>query len=81
MRTHLAAYTARSEVFADNAASLAVSRRLGYRNDGSRVRLRRGSPATLQRVLLERAGWDVHGPDWTLEVAGLDPCRKLLGSG
>jgi RimJ/RimL family protein N-acetyltransferase len=78
---HMGARTARSEAFADNPASLAVSRRLGYRDDGSRVAARRGVAATLQRVVLDRAGWDAHRPDWTLEVGGLEPCLGLLGAG
>jgi RimJ/RimL family protein N-acetyltransferase len=78
---HLGARTARSEAFLDNPTSLAVSRRLGYRDDGSRVVERRGSEATLQRVLLDRAGWDAHRPGWTPEVRGLDGCLGLLGAG
>ena len=77
---HLGARTARSEAFVDNAASLTVSRRLGYRDDGSRVEERRGKAAELQRVLLDPPGWDAHRPGWTLEVAGLDGCRGLLGA-
>lgn len=77
---HMAARAARSEAFVDNPASLAVSRRLGYRDDGSRVEPRRGTAATLQRVLLDRAGWDAHRPGWTVEVSGLGPCLGLLGA-
>lgn len=77
---HLGARTARSEAFVDNPASLTVSRRLGYRDDGSLVQERRGKSATLQRVLLDRAGWDVHRPEWTLAVSGLEPCLGLLGA-
>lgn len=78
---HLGARAARSEAFVDNPASLGVSRRLGYRDDGSRVALRRGKMATLQRVLLDRAGWEAARPGWTLEVAGSDGCLGLLGAG
>jgi RimJ/RimL family protein N-acetyltransferase len=77
---HLDAQTARSEAFLDNPASLAVSRRLGYREDGTRVEPRRGTAATLQRVLLDRAGWNAHRPHWSLEVSGLEPCLGLLGA-
>lgn len=77
----LAARTARSEAFVDNPASLAVSRRLGYREDGSLAHVRRATAATLQRVLLDRAGWDAYRPAWTLEVRGLDDCLDLLGAG
>jgi RimJ/RimL family protein N-acetyltransferase len=79
---HLDARTARSEAFTDNTASLTVSRRLGYRDDGSQAHVRRGAPAAMQRLLLDRDGWAAHRPDWTLEVSGLTPeCRGLLGAG
>jgi RimJ/RimL family protein N-acetyltransferase len=77
---HMGARTARSEAFVDNPASLAVSRHLGYVDDGSWVATRRGAAATLRRVLLDRAAWDAHRPDWTLDVRGLDGCRGLLGA-
>jgi RimJ/RimL family protein N-acetyltransferase len=79
---HLGALTARSEAFADNPASLAVSRRLGYRPDGGGVHVRRGERTTITRVLLDAEGWRVHRPGWTLRVSGLtDDCRGLLGAG
>ena len=78
---HLGAASARSAAFADNHASLAVSRRLGYREDGHRMHERRGRPARMVRLLLTRDRWDTHRPDWTLEVDGLtDDCRSLFGA-
>ena len=77
----MAARTARSEAFLDNPASLTVSRRLGYRDDGSLTHVRRGTVATLRRVLLDRAGWEAHRPGWTVDVQGLDGCLGLLGAG
>ncbi|MFC4944785.1 GNAT family N-acetyltransferase [Pseudonocardia sp. GCM10023141] len=76
---HLGARRARSDAFADNPASLAVSRRLGYRPDGTQTVVRRGEPADLVRLLLESA--DLVRPEWTLQVASLAGCRGLLGAG
>lgn len=77
---HMGARTARSEAFTDNPASLAVSRRLGYLDDGTTTHARRGELATLQRLLLHRAGWDAHRPGWKLQVSGIDGCLGLLGA-
>jgi RimJ/RimL family protein N-acetyltransferase len=79
---HLGALSARSEAFDDNPASLAVSRRLGYRPDGARVHPRRGARATLTRVLLDAEGWRAHHPGWSVQVSGLtDDLRGLLDAG
>ena len=75
---HLGAQVARSAANAENPRSLGVSRRLGYRRDGTETVVRRGrrtedvrfvvTPPTLVR------------PAWTLEVAGYsEECRALLG--
>lgn len=77
---HLGAEQARSEAFTDNPASAAVSRKLGYTPDGTNVAVRRqGERAVGQRLLVRRAEFDVHRPEWTLHVEGLDACRSLLG--
>lgn len=75
---HLGAVTARSSAFTDNPASLRVSRKLGYREDGTQVHVRRGGRASEIRLKLE-APWMVR-PDWTLQVDGVDRCRELLGA-
>jgi RimJ/RimL family protein N-acetyltransferase len=78
---HLGAASARSEAFDDNHASLTVSRRLGYREDGHEMYERRGRPARMVRLLLDRDGWTAHRPDWPLEVDGLTAdLRGLLGA-
>ncbi len=78
---HLGADQARSGAFTDNPASLAVSRKLGYRPDGTRTIARRpGERATESRLLVRRADFDAHRPNWTLQVEGLDACRSLLGA-
>ncbi|SHE69411.1 GNAT family N-acetyltransferase [Streptoalloteichus hindustanus] len=77
---HLDALQARSDAFVDNAASLAVSRKLGYVEDGTTRRVRRGRPVVDQRLLLTRERFAEHRPGWTVEVAGLAACRPLLGA-
>ena len=67
---HLGAVAAVSEAWADNAASLGVSRSLGYAD--THVEDRDGRPIQHLRLTTWRAPWPV-------EVDGLEPCRALLG--
>ncbi|HEV7792031.1 MAG TPA: GNAT family protein [Pseudonocardia sp.] len=78
---HLGAELARSGAFADNPASLAVSRRLGYRADGSHTLAVRGRPKRETRLLLTRDDFQAHRPAWVPRVSGVDACRALLGAG
>src|SRR4051794_24898346 len=55
--TGLGAREATSEAFADNTASNAVSRALGYEENGTDWATRRGSPCELRRWTLSRARW------------------------
>ncbi|MGW6636816.1 GNAT family N-acetyltransferase [Streptomyces cyaneofuscatus] len=74
----LGARYAVSDARTDNAGSLGVSRRLGYEPDGLQIEVIRGEAVTLQRVRLERAGWEKHrSVDVTVE--GLDACRADFG--
>ncbi|MEJ2852841.1 MULTISPECIES: GNAT family N-acetyltransferase [unclassified Saccharothrix] len=73
---HLGARTARSSAFVDNPASLAVSRKLGYRPDGTLVQVRRGQRAEQTRLVLDRD--DLVRPDWDLGVTGVTQCLRLL---
>jgi RimJ/RimL family protein N-acetyltransferase len=75
---HLNATIARSGAFADNAASLRLSEKLGYRTDGANTFARRGTAATEIRLVLEPSHFV--RPDWTLQVDGLDNCRQMLGA-
>jgi RimJ/RimL family protein N-acetyltransferase len=74
---HLGAVRARSAAFADNAASLRVSEKLGYRRDGTSTTVRRGERAEDVRLLLEPRWF--RRPPGTLRVEGLAACRPLLG--
>ncbi len=76
---HLGALRARTEAFVDNAASQRVSARLGYRPDGGATLARRGAPADLVRLTVDRAQFV--RPDWTLTATGVSACLGLLGAG
>jgi RimJ/RimL family protein N-acetyltransferase len=73
---HLGAVSARSGAFDDNHASHAVSRKLGYRPDGTFTQVRRGEPARQTRLLLTPATFV--RPDWTPAVSGITPRLSLL---
>lgn len=75
----LGARTACSGAFTDNPASRKVSASLGYEPDGVDVKVRRGEPATIQRLRLSRERWEQHRPSVPIEVHGLDACRDWLG--
>jgi hypothetical protein len=66
-----------SGAFADNAASLRLSEKLGYRADGANTFARRGTAATEIRLVLQPEHFV--RPDWTLQVDGLDGCLQMLG--
>lgn len=75
---HLGATRARSGAFADNTASNRVSERLGYRRDGTATVARRGERVDEVRLLLTPD--EFRRPDWTLVVAGFEPCAALLSA-
>jgi RimJ/RimL family protein N-acetyltransferase len=74
----LGAEYAHSAAFTDNASSLAVSRKLGYADDGIEREVRRGQPAVTQRLRLDRATWQATArPQVTIH--GLEPCLAMFG--
>ncbi|WP_158850717.1 GNAT family N-acetyltransferase [Saccharothrix deserti] len=73
---HLGAVAARSSAFNDNAASHGVSRRLGYRPDGTFRQVRRGVAAEQTRLVVTPETF--RRPDWALTVNGVTPCLPLL---
>jgi len=75
----LGARLARSAAFADNAASLGVSRALGYIDDGEELALRRGAAARHVRLRLRREDWERRRRD-DIVIEGLEPCLRLLGA-
>jgi RimJ/RimL family protein N-acetyltransferase len=74
----LGAAYATSGAFIDNIASQAVSRKLGYVQDGIERRLRRGQAATLIRLRLDRETWQA-SRTIPVEITGLEPCLALFG--
>lgn len=75
---HLGAELLTSAAFSDNAASHNVSGKLGYRPDGTDRVAIRGELGFHVRLALTRERFV--RPEWPVEVAGLDGCRRLLGS-
>ncbi|MGX4735180.1 GNAT family N-acetyltransferase [Kitasatospora griseola] len=74
----LAAESAISASFTDNAASVAISRKLGYLPDGVERENRHGELALTQRFRLDRADWQpTRRPD--IGLTGLAPCAELFG--
>jgi RimJ/RimL family protein N-acetyltransferase len=76
----LGAHVARSEAFADNAASNSVSRKLGYEPDGTNRLAPRGEPRWTQRYKLTRERWNEIRPDIDITITGLDGCREMFGA-
>ena len=66
---------------ADNPASLAVSRKLGYLENGRRPVLQRDQVGELVSFRLDRTRWETHARRDDITVEGLDRCRELLGCG
>jgi RimJ/RimL family protein N-acetyltransferase len=74
----LGAEEAVSGAFAHNAASLAVSRKLGYQPDGIERRVVRGVVSVEHRLRLTRAAWEARRTV-PVTIDGLLPCRPLFG--
>jgi RimJ/RimL family protein N-acetyltransferase len=74
----LGAQYALSAAFEDNVASLGVSRKLGYHDDGIERHVVRGRPAATRRLRLSRAGWKA-ARTIPVQVHGLEPCLPLFG--
>lgn len=67
-----------SSAMTDNARSLRVSEKLGYRPDGLMVSSVRGEARIQQRLRLDRAGWEAHRTV-PVELHGLAPSLALFG--
>jgi RimJ/RimL family protein N-acetyltransferase len=76
--TGLGAEYATSEAFTGNAASLGVSRKLGYLSDGIYRQVIRGQPATQHRLRLDREAWRAHRTT-EVEITGLAECLPDFG--
>ena len=76
----LGAEQAVSAAMAHNTASLRVSTKLGYADDGIARLAVRGRPAAERRLRLTRERWSAHRRT-PVEISGLEPCLELLGAG
>lgn len=74
----LGAQRALSGAFEDNAASLGVSRALGYIDNGDEIVLRRGRPGRIIRLLLTREAWEKNRRR-DIAIHGLEPCLPMFG--
>ena len=78
MFDHLEAAEVTSSAFADNPASLAVSRKVGYRENGvDRLKRRDGEVALSQNLVLTAE--TLSRPGYELTVHGASPLQKFLG--
>jgi RimJ/RimL family protein N-acetyltransferase len=66
-----------SAAYTDNEASLAVSRKCGYTENGQELRVRMGERAVLQRVVLQPASLVRY--EHELAVEGLPEFRRSIG--
>ncbi len=73
----LGALEAHSGGFVDNESSLAVSRSLGYEENGRRTVLRRGAPVEMLDVRLDRSKWR-QVDHAKVDVVGLEECRDFF---
>lgn len=80
---HLGANAARTEVFQDNHASQAVSRKLGYEPDGISVDARGSEALVSDRLRLTRQKWSqqqrAQQKRAAARVEGMDACRAMFG--
>jgi RimJ/RimL family protein N-acetyltransferase len=76
----LDALRAESGAFADNEASLGVTRSLGYRDNGELMIDREGSRTRELMFVLDRGDWEARRRD-DIAIVGLAPCLPLFGVG
>ena len=74
----LGAERATSGAFEDNVASLAVSRALGYVENGDDIGAPRGTPMRQVRLLLTRQAWEKNRRH-DIQIHGLEPCLPMFG--
>lgn len=74
----LGARYAVSGAYTDNSASLAVSRKLGYCDDGIEHHAVRGRDVTMQRLRLSREDWQMHQAV-EVRIEGLEACLPMFG--
>lgn len=75
----LGADRAETAATGDNAASLAVTRKLGYSPDGTQVHAVEGQARLQLRFVLQRGDWEPRRRS-DIEMTGLGPCLELFGA-
>ncbi|MBF4161840.1 GNAT family N-acetyltransferase [Nocardioides acrostichi] len=75
----LGAHQITSGAYADNPASAAVSRKVGYRPNGGKLELRDGLAAEHRRFVLDPA--DLVRPEQIVAISGAAGLRTVLGVG
>jgi RimJ/RimL family protein N-acetyltransferase len=75
---HLGAEVAHSDAWVDNAASLAVSRKLGYEPNGVTRKLRRSEVVESLDLRITRERWFATRPDLAVEVHGFAACWAMF---
>jgi RimJ/RimL family protein N-acetyltransferase len=78
---HLGALAAVSSARGGNAASLGVSRRIGYRPNGVSLNDSGNGVIELTHVRLTSGEWQAAGHGREVTVAGFEPCRPWFGLG
>ena len=73
----LGAHAAETSAFADNPASLGVTRALGYQENGWYLDAREGQQARHLRFIMSRADWEPRRRD-DITIQGLDACLPQL---
>jgi RimJ/RimL family protein N-acetyltransferase len=76
---HLGAVAAVTSARTDNAASLGVSRRIGYTDNGVSRIVETGGVAELRHLRLTAEGWRAAGHGGDVSVAGLAGCLPWFG--
>ncbi|MFA1541540.1 GNAT family N-acetyltransferase [Actinomadura monticuli] len=76
--TGLGADEALSSAFADSHASRAVSRKLGYQDNGTERAVVQGAMTIEQRLRLTRADWEKRATI-PVTIEGLAPCLPMFG--
>jgi RimJ/RimL family protein N-acetyltransferase len=75
----LGAEWAVSSAWTDNAASLGVSRALGYELNGLSRHAGEGRKGVLQHVLLTRERWEAGDGGAGITIRGFEACRPMFG--
>ena len=76
----LGAAFAETAAWEDNAASNAVTRKLGYEPTGEAIDVREGATARMRHYRMDRSWWEANLRRDDITIEGLDPCLALLGA-